>query len=118
MSVRTYPQLDDETRSLLRQQVERLGSVGAVAGKLGYSRPAISGALHGTYVGNTDRLRSRIVEVFLDAIVCPHVGKAIAPDECRWWRTCPCPTHSNVAANHWLACKTCPNNPDRKELIP
>lgn len=112
---KTYPQLDAETLAVLRDQVRKLGSVGAVASKLGYCRSAVSGALNGSYTGGTDRLRARIVEVFVGGVFCPHAQKQLSAEDCRWWRTCDCPTYSNVAAHHWLACKTCPNNPDRKE---
>lgn len=118
MPVKVRLQLDTEILAVLREQVAILGSIDAVAGKLGYSRPAVSLALRGKYPGATDRLRARIVEVFLDAIFCPHVEKPLPTDECRWWRTCPCPTSSNIAVRHWVACKSCPNNPDRKEPSP
>ncbi|PZU89102.1 MAG: LacI family transcriptional regulator [Chelatococcus sp.] len=110
---KTYQQLDPETLAVLREQVERAGSIDAVAPKLGYSRPAVSLALRGKYPGSTDRLRARIVEVFVGGVFCPHVQKRLSAEDCRWWRTCNCPTSSNVAVHHWFACKSCLNNPDR-----
>lgn len=115
MAVKSHSKLDEAMLAVLRDQVSNLGSVAAVAAKLGYSRPAISGALNGSYTGGTDRLRSRIVEVFLDAILCPHLQAPIEPAECRWWRTRPCPTSRASDVRHWAACKTCIFNPDRKE---
>lgn len=117
MSVK-YQQLDAATLNVLREQVQKHGAVGPVARKLGYSRPAVSGALNGSYGGGTAKLRARIYEVFVEAVFCPHLGEPMPSDECRWWRTSPCPTSSPASAQHWLACKTCIFNPDRKEPIP
>jgi hypothetical protein len=115
MAVKSYPQLDKNAVAVLRLQVRVLGSVAAVAHKLGYSRPAISGALNGTYTGGTAKLRTRIADVFGVTTICPHLNRPIPADECNWWRTRPCPTSRASDVRHWAACKTCPFNPDRKE---
>lgn len=112
---RNYPQLDKTARAFLMLQVRRRGSVAAVARDLGYSRPAISGALNGTYTGGTATLRAKLFQVYRGKMTCPHLEREIDADECAWWRTRPCPTSRASDVRHWAACKTCIFNPDRKE---
>lgn len=113
MSV-TYPQLDETALRILREQVQALGSIAAVGRALGYSRPAISSALTSTYRGDTRTLRARIVEIFGAPIHCPHLDSVIQTTVCAWWRTRPCPTAHAGEVSHWLACKTCPLNPEHR----
>lgn len=110
VTARTYEQLDAEALDLLRRAVERHKSKGAVAALLGYSRPAVSMALSGTYKGNTRHLRERIVAVLVDQVQCPHIGEAIPPARCAELRARPMSTSNRDALKQWQACRSCPFN--------
>lgn len=114
----TYPQLDETIRAILQDAVRREGSIAAVARRLNYTRSAISQALSGRYPADAGKLGRLIFDTFAGVVVCPHLAIEIEADDCRWWRTRPIPTSRASDANHWLACKTCPLNPDRKDPKP
>lgn len=97
---------------LIRAEVERLGSVRAVADALGYSRSAVSLALSGTYPGSTARLEAAAVER-LGRVLCPHQEQEIAVAACKRLREAPMQTSSRAAYRQWQACRTCAHNPDR-----
>ena len=99
---------------LIRAEVERRGSIQAVAAELDYSRSAISLALAGRYPGSTERLEARAVER-LGRVHCPHQERDISITECRRLRRAPMQTSSRAAFRQWQACRLCPNNPDREE---
>ena len=113
-----YPQLDERRLELLRDAVAREGSISAVARRLNYTRSAISQALSQRYPADTGVLASKIENAFAGVRHCPHLDQDIEADECRWWRTRPCPTSRPSDVRHWGACKTCPNNPERITLPP
>jgi hypothetical protein len=92
---------------ILSEQVEKSGSIQAVADQLGYSRPAISLALKGTYPGGTARLSAKVVSTFCDRIICPHSGSDISQSDCTSQRTRPQPQSDATELRHWLACQTC-----------
>lgn len=98
---------------LLRQAVEadERGITG-VAERLGYSRPAISRVLSGTY-GNTDRLAAQVLATYA-RIDCPHLRTSLAPDECASYagRSYSAITAADVP--HFRACRKCKHNPANK----
>lgn len=108
-------QLDERCLTLLRQEVERQGSIAAVARSIDYARTAVSQALAGKYPGDTRHLAAKIVETFADRVWCPHLQRDLAPADCRQARTRPIPTSDPRALDHWSACRTCPSNPDRPQ---
>lgn len=105
---RTYAQLDADALDLLRRAVAEHKSRRIVAEMLGYSRPAISMALSGTYKADTAGLRARIMAVLVDQVLCPHLGRAIAPDECADLAARPMSTSNRDALKQWQACRACP----------
>ena len=107
-------QHEEDWIALLRAEVART-SVAAVARLLGYSRPAISGVLNGTYRGGTENIARRVLRKLAGRIACPHAGRALAADECRRWRTRPMPMGSAADLKHWRACKVCPHNTEEEE---
>lgn len=80
-----------------------------VAERLGYSRPAISRVLSGTY-GSTDKVAARVLATYA-RIDCPHLRTSLAPDECAGYagRSYSAITAADVP--HWRACRKCPHNP-------
>ncbi|SMH62872.1 hypothetical protein [Azospirillum agricola] len=97
--------------ALLRARVEAT-SIAATAREIEYSRPAVSMALAGSYVGGLDRMARRVIERF-GAVACPYLGEAIAIDVCSKHRARPMPTGSARSFRHWQACRQCSSNPDR-----
>ena len=99
-------QPEPEWIALLREEAAR-SSVAAVARKLGYSRPAISGVLNGTYRGRTDKIAARVLAVLGRRLLCPHLNAAMHIEECRRWRRRPMPMGSARDLRHWRACQAC-----------
>lgn len=105
-----YPQLSGRAHELLATAC-RDTSIAAVARRLGYSRPAVSLALRGKYVGGAARLAARILDVFADRVACPFLGRDLSPAECRAQREAPIPSGPRSAIDHWRACRHCVFNP-------
>lgn len=105
---RAYQQLDAEALAVLRRAVEVHGSIATVAEMLGYSRPAISGALAGAYPAGTARLRERILSRLVDQVSCPHLARAIPPAQCADLASRPLSTSNRDALKQWQACRSCP----------
>ena len=84
-----------------------------VAERLGYSRPAVSRVLSGTY-GDPTRLAAKVLATYA-RIDCPHLRASLAPDECAAYagRSYGAITAADVP--HWRACRKCPHNPAHKE---
>lgn len=101
------PDIRERAMALLRAAVAR-SSVAAVARRLGYSRPAVTMVLGGTYAGRPDTLLARALDR-LTARRCPHLGTEIPSLECAQHRSRPMPTGSRSAFRHWQACRACPH---------
>ena len=98
---------------LLKTQVEAT-SCAEVGRRVGYSRPAISHMYHGRYGASTDRIATRIVEVFGTGIECPYLRETLKAPDCKAHRSGPMPAHNPHRFTHWTACQACPLNPNRK----
>ncbi|MFT4098802.1 MAG: hypothetical protein QM651_16915 [Rhodoblastus sp.] len=107
---RAYPQLSERARALLQAAVDK-SSRKTVAQQIGYSRPAVSMALSGKYVGDARLISAKIFETFADRVDCPHLGRDIAPAECKAFREAPIPSAPRAAVSHWRACRHCVFNP-------
>jgi hypothetical protein len=101
-----------ETRDwmqLLRDAVDRLGSIQAVADRIGYSRTAVSLVLSGTYAKDTTAL-ARAVLTRLDLVSCPVLGE-IAGDQCRAHQAAPFSAANPQRIALYRACRTgCPHS--------
>ena len=106
----SYPQLEGRALTLLADAC-RAQSIAEVGRRLGYSRPAVSMALRGKYVGHTKTLAAKIFEVFADRVPCPFLDTDIAPEVCASHRDAPIPSGPRAAINHWRACRHCVFNP-------
>ena len=96
-------------QALLAAEAART-SIAAVARRLGYSRTSISLVLAGKYPGGTDNVAAAVLATF-GRTTCPHLGRAVAPDECAQ-NGGRVPTASPAALRLWRACQTCPHRPD------
>lgn len=97
-----------EWLDLLQREVAK-SNITQVAKVLGYSRSAVSLALSGNYVGSTDQLAARVVAVFSENLICPHLSMTISFDECQEFQTRAIPQSNAAALRHWRACQTCPH---------
>ncbi|MGS0980613.1 helix-turn-helix domain-containing protein [Burkholderia perseverans] len=84
-----------------------------VAKRLGYSRTAVSQALSGTYAGKTDRIATRVLEVF-GQVQCTHTGQLIELTVCVSYTTRRAPINNPLELSHWRTCRNCPLRPDSK----
>ena len=104
--------LSPDAQASVEAEIKRLGTISAVAQRIGYSRPALSLALRGKYgAGSLDHMERKIAAVLGSDVQCPHLGRAITTAACRATRLQPVPTHDPGELEHWQACKSCPRNP-------
>ena len=80
-------------------------SKAAVARRLGYTRPAVSRLLSGSY-GCPDQLL-RTALVVLDSVACPHTGRDEPRALCAEQARSEPPTHNPFRLAHWHACRRC-----------
>lgn len=82
-----------------------------VAERLGYSRPAVSRVLAGTY-GDPARLAAKVLATYA-RIDCPHLQTSLPSNECAAYagRSYGAITAADVP--HWRACRKCPHNPTK-----
>ncbi|MGE5621486.1 MAG: LacI family transcriptional regulator [Candidatus Bathyarchaeota archaeon] len=83
-----------------------------VAIDIGYSRPAVSRYMSGTYGESVAAIEAAILKVY-DRRVCPHDHEEKQPDQCRRIALRPRPHGFPDAEERWLACQSCPHKPER-----
>ncbi len=97
---------------ILSDEVEKAGSIQAVANQLGYARPSISLALGGKYPGGIDKLRAKVIATYCERVVCTHTGMDMSQGQCSDMRSRPLPQSDANELRHWMSCQSCPNNPE------
>lgn len=101
-------------RALLDQAIaEDPRRITGVAERLGYSRPAISRVVGGSY-GNTDNVAAAVLAAYA-RIDCPHLKTSLAPAECAAFAVRSYTAIAAADVPHWRACKRCQYNPANKE---
>ncbi|CAM1655495.1 unnamed protein product [Bartonella choladocola] len=111
----TYSQLDAHATALLETAIDRLGSIKAVADKIGYKRSSLSLARAGKYPGDTHKLRIAIMENLTGLVACPYLQKELTAADCNQYRNRQIPTSSRAEVKHWQACQICEFNPAKNE---
>jgi len=91
-------------------------SVSQIARETGVARPSVSMLLNGTYPAKSLDLVSRkhgtrILQLYRDQVLCPHLNRGIAVDTCRTFASAPMSTSNPEKLRHWRACRRCPLNP-------
>lgn len=107
----TYQQLDNHPLQLLENAIERFGSIGKVAEKIGYTRPSVSLARARKYPGDTAKMRAAILANLVELIECPYLQRNLTHLDCERYRERTVPTSSRAEVKHWQACLFCPFNP-------
>jgi len=106
--------------SLLRAERAKGKSVSQLARETGMPRPSLSMLLSGTYPARsldlvTRKHGARIVEIYRDQVLCPHLRQAISKEACRAHAAAPMSTSNPEKLKHWRACRQCETNPLLKE---
>ncbi len=105
---------------LCRAQVERGKSISQVARETGIARASLSMLLSGSYPAQsldlvTRKHGSRVLQLYRDQVLCPHLHRGIAAEACRVFASAPMSTSSPEKLRHWRACRRCPLNPVSKK---
>lgn len=94
---------------VLRDEVKKT-SQRKVAVRLGVSAAQICEVLKGTYKGKLERLKDKVVSVYVgNTVICPVVGM-IATEACRSHQAKPLSATNPLNVALFRACKRCPNN--------
>lgn len=107
---------DPEWIALLRAEVDEKGRTKAdVAREIGMPRCSLSLLLSGNYPARMDRktrlYAHKVVALYANRVLCPHLRAAISDDACRAHATAPMSTSDPVKLRQWAACRACPHNP-------
>lgn len=111
---------EPEWIGLLRAEQSKGKSIAQIARECGMKRPSVSMILAGTYPARsldlvTCKHGARIVQIYRDATLCPHLHRAIPADECRAHAAAPMTASIPEKLRHWRACRRCPVNPLKPE---
>ncbi|HZZ04610.1 hypothetical protein [Paraburkholderia sp.] len=82
----------------------------AAAKKLDVSRTTVSLVLAGKYLGKTDRVAARVMNVF-GQVKCTHTGQPISLTVCVSYTERRAPLNNPLELSHWRTCLTCPLRP-------
>jgi transcriptional regulator with XRE-family HTH domain len=111
------PDLSDPVwLALLRAEQARGKTISQIARETGMARPSVSMLLSGTYPAQSLDLvarkhGARIVRLYRDEVLCPHLRRGIAIEDCRTFAQAPMSTSNPEKLQHWRACRRCPLNP-------
>ncbi|MDR5655222.1 hypothetical protein [Ruixingdingia sedimenti] len=111
---------EPEWIGLLRAEVGKGKSISQIARETGMARPSLSMLLSGTYPAQsfdlvTRRHGQRVLQLYRDQVLCPHLHAAIPIDACRAHAAAPMSTSSPEKLRHWRACRRCPLNPENQK---
>lgn len=101
---------------LCRAEVDRGKSISQVSRETGIARSSLSMLLAGTYPADsldlvTRKHGARIVQLYRDEVLCPHLHRSISPTECRALAGMPMSTSLAEDLRQRRACRGCPLNP-------
>lgn len=107
---------EPEWLALLRAERARGKSVSQIARETGMARPSVSMLLAGTYPAQSLDLCSakhaaRVVQLYRDQVLCPHLRQGIGLDVCRAHASAPMSMSDPDSLRHWAACRRCTLNP-------
>ena len=92
---------------LLRQHVDKMGSIQNAAADIGISRTSASLLLSGKYTAKTDRVAADIIGALTDGRFCPFMQTALSEKQCNNFAERPQPMSDPQALRHWYACANC-----------
>ncbi|WP_322991055.1 MarR family transcriptional regulator, partial [Hoeflea sp.] len=91
-------------------------SVSAIAREIDMARPSLSMLLNNTYPAQsldlvTRKHAAKVVKLYRDQVLCPHLKRGISTDECQAHAFAPMSTSNPEKLQQWQACRCCPLNP-------
>jgi hypothetical protein len=87
--------------------------IAGVAERIGFSRPAISQVLSGTYAASTARIETAVMDHY-DLPLCPLAGGVEIPRAtCRRKALRPQPFGGRVILADWHTCQACQYKPNK-----
>ena len=95
---------------LARAQQALGRTIDQVAEEIGYSRPALSRYLSGTYGDGVQNIETALLKAY-DQRICPGDGEVKRPEHCRRIAPGPRPHGFPDADALWLVCQTCAHRP-------
>lgn len=106
--------------ALLRAEKAKGKSVSQIATECGMARSSVSMLISGRYPAQsldlvTRKHGPRIVRLYREQVLCPHLRRMIAPDACRAFASAPMSASNIDRMRHWEACHRCQLNPLREE---
>ncbi|HRM75358.1 MAG TPA: hypothetical protein PLI13_11765 [Paracoccus sp. (in: a-proteobacteria)] len=111
---------EPEWVTLLKDQQRKGKSISQIARETGMARPSVSMLLSGTYPAQsldlvTRKHGARIVRIYRDQVLCPHLRRGIGAAECASYAAAPMSTSSPEKLAHWRSCRRCHLNPNPKD---
>ncbi|WP_275789743.1 helix-turn-helix domain-containing protein [Pararhizobium gei] len=111
---------DPEWLEVLRREAGKEGvTKQAIADAIGVSRTAVSLLIAGKYTARTDKvaekIANKVMALYAHRVWCPHTHQSITSIACAQHHSAPMTMSDPDALRHWVACKKCPQNPNRKE---
>ena len=85
-----------------------------IAVAIGYSRPAVSRYMSGTYGESVASIEAAIIKAY-DRHECPHTGDQVESGLCRKKALGPKPFGGSARQVWWAACQTCSHKPTPQE---
>lgn len=103
--------------TLLKDQLRKGKSISQIARETGMARPSVSMLLSGTYPAQsldlvTRKHGARIVRIYRDQVLCPHLHRGIGAAECASFAAAPMSTSNPEKLSHWRSCRRCHLNPN------
>lgn len=111
---------DPEWIALLKAERAKGKSVSDIARECGVARSSLSMLLSGTYPAAslalaTSKHGARIVRIYRNQVLCPHLHRGIGAAECEAFARAPMSTSNPEKLRHWRSCRQCPLNPVNEE---
>lgn len=111
---------EPEWVTLLKDQQRKGKSISQIARETGMARPSVSMLLSGTYPAQsldlvTRKHGARIVRIYRDQVLCPHLHRGIGAAECASFAAAPMSTSNPEKLSHWRSCRRCHLNPNPKD---
>jgi hypothetical protein len=109
---------DPDWIGLLKAEVAKGRTIADVAREIGMPRPSLSFLISGKYPAKLDRktriFAAKVTALYSGQIWCPHLRNSISAAVCAGHHTAPMAMSDPGALKHWVACRSCPQNPIRE----
>lgn len=113
---------EPEWIGLLRGELAKGKSISQIAREIGMARPSVSMLLSGSYPAQsldlvTRKHGARVVQLYRDQVLCPHLKAGISSALCHAHATAPMSTSNPEKLRQWRACRACPLNTSSQKPV-